>query len=202
MHRICRPPYWMRERVRSRIKSRPSELAITPSSRHASRHVRHTRAWCMSGSLTRGGGGIVPGIPGACAARNFTYLVKGPSGDLLVTTPPMSLRPTTPPCPCSPSLLSITPLHASPLPSLPFLDLMSFNWFMSIKNCHGQKASNTPRDQNYAMKRHNGVIKWKHFQSYWPFVRGIHRSPVNSRTKASDVELRCFLWYAPEYTVE
>ena len=24
------------------------------------------------------------------------------------------------------------------------------------------------------------VIKWKHFLRYWPFVRGIHRSPVNS----------------------
>ena len=24
------------------------------------------------------------------------------------------------------------------------------------------------------------VIKWKHFPRYWPFVRGIHRSPVNS----------------------
>ena len=23
------------------------------------------------------------------------------------------------------------------------------------------------------------VIKWKHFPCYWPFVRGIHRSPVN-----------------------
>ena len=26
---------------------------------------------------------------------------------------------------------------------------------------------------------HDDVIKWKHFPSYWPFVRGIHRSPVN-----------------------
>ena len=34
--------------------------------------------WCMSGSLTRGGGENVPGIPGACATRNFTYLVRGP----------------------------------------------------------------------------------------------------------------------------
>ena len=25
--------------------------------------------------------------------------------------------------------------------------------------------------------------KWKHFLSYWPFVRGIHRSPVNSPHK-------------------
>ena len=24
------------------------------------------------------------------------------------------------------------------------------------------------------------VIKWKHFLRYWPFVRGIHRFPVNS----------------------
>ena len=23
------------------------------------------------------------------------------------------------------------------------------------------------------------VIKWEHFPRYWPFVRGIHRSPVN-----------------------
>ena len=23
------------------------------------------------------------------------------------------------------------------------------------------------------------VIRWKHFPCYWPFVRGIHRSPVN-----------------------
>ena len=27
---------------------------------------------------------------------------------------------------------------------------------------------------------HDDVIKWKHFASYWPFVREIHRSPVNS----------------------
>ena len=27
------------------------------------------------------------------------------------------------------------------------------------------------------------VIKWKHFPRYWPFVRGIHRSPVNSSHK-------------------
>ena len=31
--------------------------------------------------------------------------------------------------------------------------------------------------------RHDDVIKWKHFPRYWPFVRGIHRSPVNSPHK-------------------
>ena len=30
---------------------------------------------------------------------------------------------------------------------------------------------------------HDDVIRWKHFPRYWPFVRGIHRSPVNSPHK-------------------
>ena len=30
---------------------------------------------------------------------------------------------------------------------------------------------------------HDDVIKWKPFLRYWPFVRGIHRSPVNSPHK-------------------
>ena len=30
---------------------------------------------------------------------------------------------------------------------------------------------------------HDDVIKWKHSPRYWPFVRGIHRSPVNSPHK-------------------
>ena len=31
--------------------------------------------------------------------------------------------------------------------------------------------------------RQNDVIKWKHFLRHWPFVRGIHWSPVNSPHK-------------------
>ena len=30
---------------------------------------------------------------------------------------------------------------------------------------------------------YDDVIKWKHFPRYWPIVRGIHRSPVNSPHK-------------------
>ena len=30
---------------------------------------------------------------------------------------------------------------------------------------------------------HDDVIKWKYFPCYWPFVRGIHRSTVNSPHK-------------------
>ena len=31
--------------------------------------------------------------------------------------------------------------------------------------------------------KHDDVIKWKIFPRYWPFARGIHRSPVNSPHK-------------------
>ena len=30
---------------------------------------------------------------------------------------------------------------------------------------------------------HDDIIKWKHFPRYWPFLRGIHRLPVNSPHK-------------------
>ena len=31
--------------------------------------------------------------------------------------------------------------------------------------------------------KHDGIIKWRYFPRYWPFVRKIHRSPVNSPHK-------------------
>ena len=34
-----------------------------------------------------------------------------------------------------------------------------------------------------ATSLHDDVIKWKHFPRYWPFVWGIHRSPMNSPHK-------------------
>ena len=40
------------------------------------------------------------------------------------------------------------------------------------------------RDHGFSTTtNHDEVIKWKHFPRYWPFVRGIHRSPVNSPHK-------------------
>ena len=32
-------------------------------------------------------------------------------------------------------------------------------------------------------REHDDVIKWRHFPRNWPFVRGIHRSPVKSPHK-------------------
>ena len=46
-------------------------------------------------------------------------------------------------------------------------------------------------------QKHDDVIKWKNFPRYWPFVRGTGSRWI-PRTKASDAELSCFLWSAPE----
>ena len=44
---------------------------------------------------------------------------------------------------------------------------------------------------------HDDVIKWKHFPRYWPFVRGIHRSPMNSPHKGQWRGAMMCLWSAP-----
>ena len=65
----------LRERFpRHRLQRKP--LVSDPGIHHGTcaTHV----PWCLSGLLTRGGGENVPGIPGACATRNFTYLARGP----------------------------------------------------------------------------------------------------------------------------
>ena len=64
---------------RPRLQSKP--LVSDPGMHHDT-CVTHV-PWCMSGSLTRYGGVPrhspgVPGIPGACATHNFTYLARGP----------------------------------------------------------------------------------------------------------------------------
>ena len=37
--------------------------------------------------------------------------------------------------------------------------------------------------RNVIGQSQDDVSKWKHFPPYWPFVRGIHRSPINSPHK-------------------
>ena len=49
----------------------------------------------------------------------------------------------------------------------------------------------------YKVLSHDDVIKWKHFPRYWPFVRGIHRSPVNSHHKGQWRGALDFLWSVP-----
>ena len=62
--------------VFSRHRRQWKPLVSDPGMHHGT-CVTHVR-WCMSGSLNRGGGENVLGIPSACATRNFTYLARGP----------------------------------------------------------------------------------------------------------------------------
>ena len=51
-------------------------------------------------------------------------------------------------------------------------------WAFVVFMCGLESANLT-----HILQSHDDVIKWKHFPRYWPFVRGIHRSPVNSPHK-------------------
>ena len=69
MRRECRERF-----PRHRLQRK---LLVSDPGMHHGTCVTHV-PWCISGSLTRGGGENVPGIPGACASRNCTYLARGP----------------------------------------------------------------------------------------------------------------------------
>ena len=72
-------------------------------------------------------------------------------------------------------------------------------------HCFSHVSQNSATvETNIVDCRHDDVIKWKHFPRYWPFVKGIHRwgHRCISLIKASDADLWCFLWPAPEQTAE
>ena len=47
-------------------------------------------------------------------------------------------------------------------------------------DCQVRNKNSIPTMHQLPSLLHDDVIKWKHFSRYWPCVRGIHRSPVNS----------------------
>ena len=69
MRRECRERF-----SRHRLQRKPQ---VNDPGMHHGTCVTHV-PWCMSGSLTSGGGENVSDIPGVCATRNFTYLARGP----------------------------------------------------------------------------------------------------------------------------
>ena len=62
-------------------------------------------------------------------------------------------------------------------------------WYMCFKVHIKHRYETVDRYTNHwtnaseHRSNHYDVIKWKHFPRNWPFVRGIHRSPVNSPHK-------------------
>ena len=54
------------------------------------------------------------------------------------------------------------------------------NLYVRIMHCAHRYDSRTRAEaSSKTTASHDDVIKWKHFPRYWPFVREIHRSPVN-----------------------
>ena len=68
----------MRQECRKRFPrgQRQRKPLVSDLGMHHGTCVAHV-PWCMSGSPTQGGGANIPGIPGACAIRNFTHLARG-----------------------------------------------------------------------------------------------------------------------------
>ena len=64
-----------------------------------------------------------------------------------------------------------------------FFNLSQCDWNFLIPAYGIVRSTNTFLVCCQANPLHDDVIKWKHFPRNWPFVRGIHRSPVNSPHK-------------------
>ena len=71
--RVAHAPGMLGKFSRHPFKRKP---LISDPGMHHGKCLMHV-SWCMSGSLSHGGKENVPGIPGACATRNSTYLVRG-----------------------------------------------------------------------------------------------------------------------------
>ena len=54
-------------------------------------------------------------------------------------------------------------------------------WYSTRNVCN--KVKTILNQQQCPRFYHDDVIKWKNFPRYWPFVKGIHRQPVNSPYK-------------------
>ena len=83
----------------------------------------------------------------------------------------------------SPTLLSLALMPWIQIGD-PHWMIMSFSFFIFLTHIavfNGPcKLLTQVRPQTLTLSKcHDDVIKWKYFPRYWPFVRGIHRSPVN-----------------------
>ena len=61
--------------------------------------------------------------------------------------------------------------------------VISWIWILRIYFYESKRFTNENAWTLFLMLLHDDVIKWKHFSHYWPFMRGIHRSQLNSPRK-------------------
>ena len=65
----------------------------------------------------------------------------------------------------------------------PLQPIIIINWSRQLRVFRSLMSLLLPSGLSMLSCLHDDVIKWKHFPRYWPFVRGIHRSLVNSPHK-------------------
>ena len=135
MRRECRERF-----PRHQLQRKP---LVSDAGMHHGTCVTHV-PWCKSGSLTSGGGENVPGFPGACATRNFTYLARGPWQSI----------------PVAHSLPHAFSHHEWQLPcvftlQVP-LDFMGFRRSFWMSSLFPQTVKEPLKDK----------LKWKHVQSF------------------------------------
>ena len=63
-------------------------------------------------------------------------------------------------------------------PATPWLSILVIHIGSQVKRRQGQEYKFKKKCPKLKLWNHDDVIEWKHFPRYWPFVRGIHRSPV------------------------
>ena len=63
------------------------------------------------------------------------------------------------------------------------LSLRCYRAHGELKVVSSNQHNMTTKTPEHTLGPHDDVIKWKHFPRYWPFVRGLNRSPVNSPHK-------------------
>ena len=88
--------------------------------------------------------------------------------------------------------------------SIAFHETWIVHSWKSTRQINGGCIMSTRYKNNNSETSHsdNDVIQWKYFPRHSSFVRGIHQSRWIPLTKASNAEFWCFLWSAPEQTVE
>ena len=78
-----------------------------------------------------------------------------------------------------PSLNWVATCHKDGVGNSSYQDAqLTINWHY-FKRRSGNKTLLKPMMTRFTDANHDDVIKWKYFPRYWPFVREIHRSPVN-----------------------
>ena len=77
------------------------------------------------------------------------------------------------------------PNQANPRQGWQEVVIATHGLFNRFPHCHLPKHGNVDVMRLWCTSRtiHDDVIKWKKFPRNWPFVWGIHRSPVNSPRK-------------------